>query len=111
MIVYLTGIDGSGKSTIAKEIEKKLSVGAKCDLVWARYEPKFVKMLVSPFKKNHISKGSDYNSMSAKEYSQWSQYKKKITKNKLLSGILFFIQYLEYSCQIKNIVKNKLCDK
>ncbi|HEY5587895.1 MAG TPA: adenylyl-sulfate kinase [Candidatus Paceibacterota bacterium] len=107
MIIYLTGIDGSGKSTIAKEIKKKLSTNTSCELVWARYEPKFVKMIITPFKKKHISKGSDYNSMSAKEYSQWNQRKKKFTKNKLLSRVLFFIQYLEYSYQIRNILRKR----
>ena len=107
MIVYFTGIDGSGKSTIAVEIAKKFNANSTCDIIWARYSPRWIKMLIAPFKSKHVSNGSDYNTMSGKEYSDWTGFKKKITRNRLLSKALFFLQFIEYSFQTRKIFNLK----
>lgn len=102
------GIDGAGKSTIGARIQKELEKTADCELVWARYQPKFVKALISPFRKKKVRSSQDYNNMSAKDYVTWTNSKKmKVQKHPILAKILYLIQYLEYSCQIKNVLNGK----
>ena len=102
------GIDGAGKSTIGARIQKELEKTADCELVWARYQPKFVKALISPFRKKKVRSSQDYNNMSAKDYVTWTNSKKmKVQKHPILAKILYLIQYLEYSNQIKNVLNAK----
>lgn len=102
------GIDGAGKSTIGARIQQELEKTAVCELVWARYQPNFVKALISPFRKKKVRSSQDYNNMSAKDYVTWTNSKKmKVQKHPILAKILYLIQYLEYSCQIKNVLNGK----
>ena len=102
------GIDGAGKSTIGARIQKELEKTADCELVWARYQPKFVKALISPFRKKKVRSSQDYNNMSAKDYVTWTNSKKmKVKKHPILAKILYLMQYLEYSFQIKNVLNGK----
>lgn len=102
------GIDGAGKSTIGARIQQELEKTAVCELVWARYQPKFVKAIISPFRKKKVKSSQDYNNMSAKDYTAWTNSKKeKMQKHPILAKILYLIQYLEYSCQIKNVLNAK----
>jgi len=51
MIIYLTGIDGSGKSTITEKLTTEVFRDREFDTIWARYKPNIVKIFVSPFKR------------------------------------------------------------
>lgn len=108
MIIYLMGIDGAGKSTVGVKIKQELEKSAPCDLIWARYQPRWVKMLISPFRKKSVKSSEDYNNMSAQDYITWTTSKReKLRKHPLLAKILFTLQYWEYMSQIRNVFKNK----
>ena len=102
------GIDGAGKSTIGNYIRSKLENNDKCDIVWARYQPHLVKFLISPFRKKSVKSSKDYNNMTASDYASWTMAKKEKTrKHPILSKVLFWIQYLEYNCQIRGVLSDK----
>lgn len=104
MNIYLTGIDGAGKTTIIEELKADLFAKDKIEVVWARYEPKLMRYLVAPFKKSKTKGSTNFNDMDAIQYSRWSEFKKKITKKKFLSSIIFTWQYLEYSIRINKVM-------
>ena len=79
MIIYLTGIDGSGKSTITEKLAKEVFGGQEVVTIWARYKPKIVKTLISPFKKNFVSDAKNDHLMNKSQYVEWKKYKSKIT--------------------------------
>jgi thymidylate kinase len=105
LIIYVTGIDGSGKSTLAKCLVDTIFKGNKTRVIWARYQPNLVKKILFPFKKNYITDKSKDHIMNAEEFSRWFTFKKKITKNILLSKIVFFLQAVDYYLQILRIEK------
>ncbi len=105
MILYLTGIDGSGKSTIAKRIEKEIFHNKKVVSIWSRYQPKFVKLLLAPFKKKYTSNSSEPHLMDKENFSKWVILKKKLTKNIFLSKLLFTIQSIDYYLQLNHVKK------
>lgn len=103
MIIYLTGIDGSGKTTLAGKLKELLEKSAPCDVVWARYEPKLVKWLSAPFRKRQASGHANHHRMNAADYSRWRDFKRKLVRRKGLSQLLYFLQYLDYVWQITRI--------
>lgn len=100
MLIYLTGIDGSGKSTITKRLQQEIVKG-EVETIWARYQPRIVRALIAPFKKNYVKDRQKDFLMDHREYSQWSRYKRKFTKNPVLSKTLYWIQSFDYSMQLK----------
>lgn len=108
MKIYLLGIDGSGKSTIAERLKIELEKDGSCDIVWARYKPHIVKLLISPFRNKKVKSSKDYNSMSAIDYVTWTMTKKEKTKkHPVLAKILFWLQYVEYYFQIIGVLSCK----
>jgi thymidylate kinase len=111
MIIYLTGIDGSGKSSIMQLLETEVFAGNEVRTIWARYQPKFVKFLIFPFKRKFISDNTNGHPINTKEYSEWFIFKEKITSWKIVSKMLFLIQALDYLSQLirvrRIIRKNK----
>lgn len=105
MIIYITGIDGSGKSTIAQNLVDNIFKGKKTRVIWARYKPYLIKKILSPFKKNYVSDRANDHLMNAEEFSRWVTFKRKITKHPLLSGIIYFTQAFDYYLQIIKIIK------
>jgi len=105
MIIYITGIDGSGKSTIADKLAKDILRDKKTIYLWARYQPKIVKFLISPFKRNYVSDPANDHIMNAAQLTRWLIFKKKITKSYLVSKITYLIQSVDYYLQLKKVVK------
>lgn len=104
MNIYLTGIDGAGKSTIIDRIKLEIFEDKKVEVVWARYQPKLIRYLTAPFKKSVTKGSSNFNDMDESQYNKWSAFKKNVTKNKLFSSLIFAFQYFEYSFTIKKII-------
>ena len=107
MIIYFTGIDGSGKSTITENLVKEVFKDIPVITIWARYKPKIVKALISKIKKNFVSDVNNNHLMNSMEYSKWSKYKKRITKSAIISKIIYLLQSFDYLLQLtkfKNII-------
>jgi|ERR1035437_851292 thymidylate kinase len=106
MIIYITGIDGAGKSTIANNLVNSVFKGKEIRIIWARYQPYILKKILFPFKKNYVTDKANDHLMNAEEFSRWITFKKKkITKNLLLAKIVYFLQAFDYYLQILKIVK------
>src|ERR1035438_7871441 len=103
MIIYLTGIDGSGKSTITANLAKQVFKDQDVTTIWARYKPKIVKTLVSPLKKKFVSDAKNDHLMNNSEYFAWKKYKNKITKNAFVSRIIYSLQSLDYLLQLRKL--------
>lgn len=100
MIIYITGIDGSGKTTIAEKLKNSIFKDKYVISIWARYKPKIVKLLLAPFKRNYVSDTSKYYIMNNEQFSQWLVFKKKIAKHTIISKILYLIQSVDYYLQL-----------
>lgn len=100
MIIYLTGIDGSGKSTITEKLVTEVFTDKDVKTIWARYKPNFVKLLISPFKKKFVVDKENNHLMDDVEYSDWSRYKRRITKSWWLSQLFFILQSTDYLIQL-----------
>jgi thymidylate kinase len=105
MIIYLTGIDGSGKSTITEKLVKEIYKDVEVISIWARYKPKIVKALISPFKKKFVSDAANDHLMNSTEYSEWKNYKKKITKSGVVSKLIYCLQSVDYILQLSKVKK------
>lgn len=105
MIIYLTGIDGSGKSTVIEKIKTDIFPNENINVIWARYESKIMKFIVQPFKKVKTNGSTNFNDMNEIQYNSWHSFKSKITKNKWLSNKILLIQYLEFSHKINKVFK------
>lgn len=101
MIIYLTGIDGSGKSTITDRLVRDVFTDREVNTIWARYKPKIVKAIVSPFKRKFVLDSDNTHLMDDVEYSDWRKYKKNITNSWMLSQVFFFLQTFDYLLQLK----------
>jgi thymidylate kinase len=106
MNIYITGIDGAGKSSIIERLKTDFFKNEKVNVIWARYEPKLLKFIVKPFKKYKTSGSTNFNDMNEHQYNKWSSFKRKITKNRVLSSIIFLIQYIEYSFRINKVKRS-----
>lgn len=104
MRIYITGIDGAGKSTVIENLKTELFADDEVEVIWARYKPKLLRYLVAPFKKSKTKGSTNFNDMNAVQYSNWSAFKKKITKNKFLSRVIFTLQYFEYSITVNKVL-------
>ncbi|HXU28650.1 MAG TPA: hypothetical protein VN698_15585, partial [Bacteroidia bacterium] len=86
---------------LAKEVFKNGEVIT----IWARYKPKIVKALISPFKKKFVADAGNDHLMNASEYSEWKNYKKKITKSGFISKIIYLLQSVDYLIQLNRFKK------
>jgi len=106
MIIYLTGIDGSGKTALITQIEEHLAeLGIESERIWARYSPKLARFLVRGFKKRTISHDGDYNKISASEYNEWQMRKKKLSGNKIVKFTLLTLFSIDYLFQILPVLR------
>lgn len=104
MKIYITGIDGAGKSTIIERVKSDIFPVEKVNVIWARYEPRIMKILTQPFKKSKTQNSTNFNDMNEVQYNNWSSYKATLTKNKFLSCFIFLVQYMEYSIKVKKVL-------
>ncbi|NVO20130.1 MAG: hypothetical protein HXX13_10540 [Bacteroidetes bacterium] len=105
MIIYLTGIDGAGKSTIMQSMVEQIFPNEEIVTIWARYRPRMVKMLISRFKKKYISEDNNGQAVNQQEYSDWHLFKKKITGWKVISRTIFLLQSVDYLAQLMKVRK------
>ncbi|HBE43616.1 MAG TPA: hypothetical protein DDW27_20955 [Bacteroidales bacterium] len=101
MIYYFMGIDGSGKSSILDEIDRRLrDKNYETLKIWARYSPFLVKIFVNIFRKRTINRSADYHSISPEEYTAWQSNKRKISRSPVMKQILLRSFFLDYYFQI-----------
>jgi len=104
MILYLTGIDGSGKTTILNDLEDRLHAsGIETIRVWARYSPKLARIFVSLFKKTTVNTTGNYNTLTAEEYNKWQKFKKRITSNRVVKLFVLALFSFDYSFRIYSV--------
>lgn len=102
MKIYLTGIDGSGKSSILKELENTYK--KDIETFWARYEQKYMSLIVNVFKRLK-TKEKKQNISNKEDYEIWGKFKKRYTQYPLLSSLILHMQYFDYRLQIKKLRK------
>lgn len=105
MIIYLTGIDGSGKTSLITRIEEHLAeLNIESERIWARYSPFMARFLVRGLKRRTISHDGDYNKISSVEYNKWQMKKKKLSGNKMVKFVLLTLFSIDYFFQILPIL-------
>ncbi len=106
MILYFTGIDGSGKTTIINNIERQLNKqNIKTLRIWARYSPRLSKMIVNILKKRTVNNAENYNTISEHDYTKWQLRKKKLAHNNLVRQVVFTFFFFEYYFQILEVIR------
>lgn len=108
MIIYFTGIDGAGKSTVINALKTKLNEDVV--IIWARYESRIMSRIFSPIKKRKVS-SVNYNDMNAKDYTDWKSMKQNIIKVPLVKYILYYLQCLDYILQLRTTVDKEIKQK
>ena len=112
MIIYLTGIDGSGKTSLITRIEEHLAeLNIESERIWARYSPKLARFLVKGFKRRTISHAGDYNKISAAEYNKWQMKKRKMSGNKIIKFTLLTLFSIDYLFQILPVLRKLRANK
>tara|TARA_B110000240_G_C13512601_1_gene460698 strand:+ start:5735 stop:6433 length:699 start_codon:yes stop_codon:yes gene_type:complete len=110
MIIYFTGIDGSGKSTIIKELENRKIFGEKYITTRGGYVVKLMKPISNIARKKKVKSSINYNYISKSDYNRWKDFKIKLLKSKLINSLLYAIQSFDYYLQILKLEKNYLND-
>lgn len=113
IIIYLSGIDGCGKTTQAKLLVESLqAAGHNAVYSWLRWEPSFVK-LIKIFRrvKSCSSQGHsiDADITAAENHSdaEWLKFKRKLLSLKIFQNVWLFCAtadyYLSYRKKQKDI--------
>ena len=97
-LIYISGIDGCGKTTQAQELVKYLRIqGVDAEYKWLRWEPSIGKIIrfirkraVNTSKHNHKSERSSKESLA---HQDWGGFKKRFLSNRLLRRA-----WLAYAC-------------
>ena len=71
MIIYFTGIDGSGKSTLIKELENRKVFGEKYTITRGGYVVKLMKPISNIVRKKKVKSSANYNYISKSDYNSW----------------------------------------
>lgn len=108
MIIYFTGIDGSGKSTIIKELEARNVFGKKYISIRGAYVVKLMKPISDIIRKKKVKSSTNYNYISKTDYNNWKTFKIKLLKNSLINNLLYAFQSFDYYLQILKIEKRYL---
>lgn len=107
MILYFTGIDGAGKTTVINKLKETCLKDRNVEVVWGRYTPRLVRFITSIVKRKKISSSMNYNGMSEKDYSSWKQFKKTKLKSNIIKKSVFAFQVFDYMFQVRKI-ENKI---
>jgi thymidylate kinase len=106
MILYLTGIDGSGKTSLADTLEEHFNARHITALrIWARYSPKLAKGIVNIYKKHKLQSTGNYNTISPEEYTEWQKQKKSLSRIKLFRMAALLLFFIDYYIQILPVLK------
>jgi len=114
-LICFTGIDGSGKTTLSKELVKLLNEnGVKCRYVYGRLNPLILKPFILIGELVFLHKKDIF-----KNYSEYTNTKRKaIEKHSFLSSVYQQILLFDYGIQIFFKVKlplifgkNIICDR
>ncbi len=106
MILYFTGIDGSGKTTLVNDLEKLFNAqNIETIRIWARYSPRFSKIFVNVLKKRTVYNAGNYNTISEPDYSKWQLRKKQLVHNNLVRMVVFTFFFLDYYFQISGVIR------
>lgn len=114
LLICLMGIDGSGKTTQARYMEKKIKeIGIPCVYVWNRFEPKISKPIIALARLLFLRGKNIY-----KNYNEYQSIKNRLYSNSFKSYLYFILLLLDYSLQITfrvtfNIMfgMNIVCDR
>ena len=95
-IIYLSGIDGCGKTTQAKLLAERLQKkGLKAHYLWLRWEPSF-RFFIRAFrttKEKSVSKNKHLIESENVELKNWLKFKQRI-----LANPFFRMLWLHYAC-------------
>jgi len=109
IIIYLSGIDGCGKTTQATQLVEELkSNGLIVDYQWLRWEPSIVNFL--KFIKKLLGKNTRPTekavSNNEKADSNWSKLKQRLMKSRFFRNIWLKYASIDYYRAYKKAIKN-----
>ncbi|MBU4444421.1 hypothetical protein KJ656_04980 [bacterium] len=87
-IIYISGIDGCGKTTQAKLLVSKLITnGFDAEYIWMRWEPSFEK-IIKYFRSIIVMKNAGKNPTKKEieniEYGKWDKFKRKVLSSSVI---------------------------
>jgi len=100
MIIYFTGIDGSGKSTIIKELEARKIFGSNYVAIRGGYVVKLIKPFSNLVRNKKVKSSTNYNYISKSDYNNWKSFKKKLLDVPFINNFLYAFQSFDYYLQI-----------
>ena len=103
MIIYITGIDGSGKSTIIQLLAENYFSGTRISSIRGAYEIKLLKPFSKIIRGKIVKSSINYNNISENDYNKWKKFKHYILKNKIINFFFYSIQAFDYLLQIRKI--------
>ncbi len=114
LFICFTGIDGSGKTTLARFLTERLSRnGFECKYVHNRLTPFLLKPFIIIGQKLFLRGKNIFEN-----YAEYSTTKRKVIRNNLLSLVYQWLLVLDYSIQVFLKVKaplmlgkNIICDR
>ena len=96
IFVCFTGIDGSGKTTLARAMTERMnSSGLKYEYVYNRLTPFLLQPFILIGHKLFL-RGKDIN----ENYAEYSDTKKRVIRNNPLSHVYQWLLLLDYSIQV-----------
>ncbi|MBU0996191.1 MAG: hypothetical protein KJ737_27145 [Proteobacteria bacterium] len=106
IIIYISGLDGCGKTTQAKLLEKNLNEnGIETKYLWLRWEPSIIKIinLIKSLKKNDLNKKLNIVENENVRHTKWIDLKRKILSFTFIKKLWLVYAFNDYwiSCRKK----------
>ncbi len=96
LLVVLTGIDGSGKTTQAERLTNSLeSDGIDVSYVWSRWKPLLLRPLIKSWKKETVMKSN-----KGFEHDRIKSRKQKLLRNPFIRWMWLVCFFIDYGLQI-----------
>lgn len=109
ILIYISGIDGCGKTTQAKLLVEALNhKGLNAQYKWVRWEPLFRK-LISIFRTAKVKQADNNRGNVGTEnvnYSNWLNFKRNLLAKPLIRILWLFYASLDYFIDYKKRFKN-----